>query len=204
MELVLVRGGEADAAPGTLPGQAPLPLSARGFAALERLAASWIGPPPRLLFCSDLRRTLQGAQVLAARFALDALPDARLRALDLGTWNGANFGTISLRQPAAWTRWNDDWVGTAPPGGERWIDLAARARNWLAGLGQSDTRDAGEQRVVALTHENTLRALLAEVLELAPQAARRLRFDPACASALRLDGGHFEVSYLNAPQFLPP
>ena len=204
MELILVRGGAAEATLGTLRGQAPLSLGSAGFAALERLAASWIGPPPRLLYCSDLRRALQGAQIFAARFALEPLPDARLRALDLGAWNGANFGAISLRQPAAWTRWNDDWVGTAPPGGERWIDLAARARNWLAGLGGSDGRAAGEQRLVALTHESTLRALLAEVLELAPQAARRLRFDPACASALRLEGGHFEVSYLNAPQFLPP
>ena len=204
MELVLVRCGAADAAPGILAGQAPLPLADRGFAALERLAASWIGPSPRLLYCSDLRRARQGAQVLAARFALDALPDPRLRALDLGRWNGANFGAVGAQQPQAWRDWNADWVGHAPPGGERWLELAARVRAWLAGLADRDLPAMGEQRVLALTHESTLRALLSEVLELSPQAAQRLRFEPACASALRLEGARFEVSYLNSPQFLPP
>lgn len=204
MELVLVRCGEAEAAPGVLLGQSALPLSASGFAALERLAAGWIGPPPRLLFCSDLRRAQQGAKVLAARFSIDPLADARLRALDLGQWNGGNFGMIAVEQSRAWSRWNADWISGAPPGGESWIELTVRVRGWLAGLTASDMPGRGEQRIVALTHESTLRALLAEVLELAPLAARRLRFDPAFVSAIRLDRGHFEVSYLNAPLFLPP
>lgn len=199
MELILVRTAAAEAPPGTLRGQAALGLGPDGFAAIERLAASWIGPPPQLLYCSDLRRATQAAQVFAARFALEPLPDPRLRELDLGRWNGSSFAEISLHETMSWQRWNADWIGTAPPGGERWVDLAQRARGWLGGLA---THASGGRRILALTHENVLRALLAEVLELAPAAARRLRFDPAHASALRLAGGTFEVSYLNAPQFL--
>ncbi|MHB1616555.1 MAG: histidine phosphatase family protein [Metallibacterium sp.] len=199
MELILVRGGGAEATLGTLRGQAPLSLGSTGFAALERLAASWIGPPPQLLYCSDLRRALQGAQIFAARFALEPLPDARLRELDLGQWNGVNFATASLRQPVAWQQWNADWVGSAPPGGECWLDLARRVRGWLSGLA---AHADDERRVLVISHENPLRALLAEVLELPPATTRRLRIEPAHASALRLAGGTFEVSYLNSPQFL--
>lgn len=199
MELILVRCAAAEAAPGTLRGQAPLRLGSTGFAALERLAASWIGPPPHLLYCSDLRRALQGAQIFAARFALEPLPDARLRELDLGQWNGVDFASASLRHPAAWRQWNDDWIGSAPPGGECWHDLARRVRSWLQGLAAGG---GDERRVLVLSHENPMRALLAEVLELPPAATRRLRIEPAHASALRLAGGTFEVSYLNSPQFL--
>lgn len=198
MQLILVRSATAEAPPGTLRGQAPLGLGPAGFAAVERLAASWIGPPPQLLYCSDLRRATQAAQVFASRFALEPLRDARLRELDMGRWNGANFAEICLHEAVAWQQWNADWVGTAPPGGERWLDLARRVRSWLDGL----PTHSGERRVLALTHENVLRSLLAEVLELAPIAARRLQFAPAHVSALRLTRGTFEVSYLNAPQFL--
>ena len=79
MDLILVRHGGVDAAPGVCLGHTDAPLSAEGFTATQRLAASWDGSAPRFLFSSDLKRAQQSAQVFAARFAIEPLADARLR-----------------------------------------------------------------------------------------------------------------------------
>src|SRR5262249_42609539 len=84
MNLILVRHGDVDAAPGLCLGQTDAPLSAAGFGAVQQLAATWTDRAPRFLFSSDLRRAQQAASVFAARFAIEPLMDARLREVDLG------------------------------------------------------------------------------------------------------------------------
>ncbi len=198
MELILVRCGKTQAPPGTLRGQAQLALAATGFADLQQLASSWIGPPPRFLFSSDLRRSRESVQVFAAALGMEPLIDARLRELDLGLWNGANFAKISVQETQAWQRWNADCSEYAPPEGELWGALLERTRSWLDGLRQLQS----EQRVLAIVHEGSLRAILAHILDLPLAKTRTLRIMPAHASALRLQPDGDEVSYLNSPQFL--
>lgn len=194
----MVRCGKSAAQPGTLRGQAPLTLAPAGFSALQRLLTSWIGPPPRFLFCSDLHRGRESAQVFAAAFGMEPLADARLRELNLGHWNGANFAQIAVQEADLWQRWNADCSQYAPPEGELWGALLERTRSWLDGLRQLEA----EERILAIMHEGSLRAVLAQVLDLPLTRTRTLRIMPAHASALRLQPGGDEVSYLNSPQFL--
>ncbi len=199
MQLILVRCGRAEAPAGTLRGQADLPLAVDGFTAMQRLATHWSGAAPRFLFCSDQRRALQSAQVLAGRFALEPLADARLRELDLGRWNGLNFAQAAAASPQDWQCWNADWQHHAPPEGETYAQLQTRVRTWLDAVLGTAARD---DRVLAVTHEGSIRALLCHALGLELPQARALRVDCASVSAIAFRGGRFEVSYLNCPQFL--
>ena len=65
MDLILVRHGGVDAPAGLCLGHTDVPLSAEGFTATQRLAASWDGAAPRFLFASDLKRAQQSAQQAA-------------------------------------------------------------------------------------------------------------------------------------------
>lgn len=199
MQLILVRCGRAEAPAGTLRGQADLPLAIDGFTAMQRLATHWSGAAPRFLFCSDQRRALQSAQVLAGRFALEPLADARLRELDLGRWNGLNFAQAAAAAPQDWQRWNADWLHHAAPDGETFAQLLTRARAWLDAVLDAAARD---DRVLAMAHEGSIRALLCHALGLELLRARALRVDCARVSAIAFRDGRFEVSYFNCPQFL--
>lgn len=199
MQLILVRCGRAEAPAGTLRGQADLPLAVDGFTAMQRLATHWSGAAPRFLFCSDQRRALQSAQVLAGRFALEPLADARLRELDLGHWNGLNFAQAAAAAPQDWRNWSADWLHHAAPAGESFMQLQARARAWLDAVLDAAQRD---DRVLAVAHEGSIRALLCQALGLDPLQARALRVDCAGVSAIAVRDGRFEVSYLNCPLFL--
>lgn len=76
MQLILVNPGETE---GTGAGMDPT-LSPHGFAALQRLAATWHGAAPRFLLTTENRSARQGGQIFAARFAIEPLLDARLAA----------------------------------------------------------------------------------------------------------------------------
>jgi len=198
MDLILVRHGDAEAASGLCVGRTDVPLSARGFTDVQRLAASWQGAPPRFLFTSDLKRAQQSAQVFAARFATEPLGDPRLRELDYGEWDGRRWDDIASDDAARYRHWLDNWIIQETPRGENFGDLLRRTGAWLSALlgsiGDGDT-------VLAIAHAGSVRALLCHALGLPPAQAHALAVAPAHATAIRCRSGQFEVSYLNASRF---
>ncbi|HET8897736.1 MAG TPA: histidine phosphatase family protein [Rhodanobacteraceae bacterium] len=198
MKLLLVRAGHTEAGPGTLHGQCDVALAAQGFTAIQSLAASWGGPPPRFLFASDLRRAAQCAQVFASHFALEPLFDERLREINYGRWNGLSLQTVAHEDRAQHEAWRERWVMQPAPGGESFADLLRRTGAWLSAL--IDSTDESDL-VLAVAHEGSIRAMLCHALGLPPQQCRRLRIDRARVSAIDHQAGRFEVSLVNAIRF---
>ena len=200
MDLILVRHGDVEAAPGLCIGRTDVPLSAAGFTSIQRLAADWRGRVPRFLFASDLRRAQQSAQVFAARFATEPLADPRLREVDLGEWDGRHWDEIARTDAARYRHWADNWVIQEAPRGESFADVVRRTGAWLSSL-LSSTND--DDVVLAVAHAGSIRALLCHALGLPPARAFALRIGHAQACGVTCRHGQFEVSYLNASRFEP-
>lgn len=198
MDLILVRHGDTEAAPGLCIGHTDVALSSEGFLSIQRLAAYWQQNAPRFLFTSDLRRAQQSAQIFAARFATEPLADPRLREVDLGEWDGQRWDAIAGRDAARYRHWADNWVIQEAPGGESFSDVIRRTGAWLAALlGSTGDNDC----VLAVAHAGSIRALLCHALGLPPGRAFALQFGHARASRIRYRMGQFEVSYTNASRF---
>ena len=198
MDLLLVRHGDVDAAPGLCIGQTDVALSASGFTAVQTLAASWTDPPPRFLFTSDLRRAQQSAQVFAARFAIEPLADERLREVNLGDWDGKRWDEVARSDAARYRHWADNWVIQPAPQGESFSDLLRRAGAWLSAvLGSTAENDT----VLAVAHAGSIRALLCHALGLPAARAFTLNVNHAEASHVRWRAGQFELLRLNARRF---
>lgn len=198
MDLHIVTHGAIDVPRGTCVGQQDVDLSSGGFTAIQSLAATWRGAPPRFLFASDLRRAAQSAQVFGAQFAIEPLLDARLRALDFGDWQGRAWADIAREDPRAHRAWRDNPVIQPAPGGESFIDLLRRTSAWLASLLSSTRRG---DSVLAVVHGSTVRALLCHALGLAPARSRAIATRPAAATLVRCRDPGFEVCYLHATSF---
>lgn len=198
MELILVRHGDVDAAPGLCLGQTDVPLSASGFGAVQQLAATWTDTAPRFLFSSDLKRAQQAASIFAARFAIEPLTEARLREVNLGKWDGLRWDEIMRSDAARYESWASNWVIQAAPGGESFADVIHRTGTWLSSVIES-TRDA--DTVLAVAHAGSIRALLCHALGLPPARAFALHIDHAHAARIRYRSGQFEVCYANSSQF---
>jgi broad specificity phosphatase PhoE len=198
MDLILIRHGDSEAAPGLCIGQTDVALSSAGFLAIQRLAAHWQGEAPRFLFTSDLRRAQQSAQVFAARFAIEPLADPRLREVDLGEWDGQRWDAIAKHDAARYRHWADNWVIQEAPGGESFSDVMRRTGAWLAALLGSTGDNDG---VLTVAHAGSIRALLCHALGLPPARAFAMQLGHARASRIRYRVGQFEVSYTNASRF---
>jgi broad specificity phosphatase PhoE len=198
MDLILVRHGRTDAKLDLCLGQADLPLSTRGFTDVQQLAATWDQVAPRFLFCSDLRRAQQSAQVFAAKFAIEPLIDPRLREVDFGRWNGRHWNDVMQTDNSRYRHWLENWVIQEAPDGESFADVLRRTGAWLAAL-LGSTGD--EDCVLAIAHAGSIRAVLCHALGLPPGRALSIGIEHARASRLRYANGQFEVRYVNATRF---
>jgi broad specificity phosphatase PhoE len=156
-ELVLIRHAESTwNAEGRWQGQEDPPLSSRGRGQAESLAAALRGAGVERLLTSDLLRARATAEPIARALGLGALPDPRLRELDVGRWGGRTRAEIARADAELLARFDSGDLQVCAGGGESRASLRLRA---LAAL--RELAAAGAPRRVALvTHMGWLRAVL--------------------------------------------
>ncbi|MBS1868697.1 MAG: histidine phosphatase family protein [Actinobacteria bacterium] len=136
--ILLARHGETDdnVPPLRFQGQRDTPLNARGRAQAHELAerVAALDPPIASLWCSDLSRARETAEIVGARIGLEPRPDARLREGWRGEWEGFLFDEIAARDPERYAAWRnpDGEIGFRFPGGETLAQQQARVLEALA------------------------------------------------------------------------
>jgi alpha-ribazole phosphatase len=155
LQLWLVRHAAPLVAPGTCYGMldvaaqdAPTRACAQGLAqALPGPALAWHSPLQR---CAQLAQAVQ-----AARPDWPLTPDARLREMDFGTWEGRLWDSLAKADIDAWT---EDFAQHRPGGGEALADMLARVEHALQDTRQR-TKAAGVHHAVWLTHAGVARCV---------------------------------------------
>lgn len=103
MKLWLVRHAKPLVEAGVCYGASDLPADVQATQACARALAEVLPPNLRVL-TSPLQRCTQLAQALQAlRPGLSAMPDARLREMDFGCWEGVRWDAIPKTAYDAWT-----------------------------------------------------------------------------------------------------
>ena len=153
--LWLVRHAAPLVAPGTCYGALDVPADAQATrAAAERLATAL--PAGALVVYSTLQRCeLLAHELQALRPDLTLTPDARLREMDFGRWEGQTWEAIGK---SAIDTWVAGFATHAPGGGESLADMLHRvaaalqtAREWR--------NDQGAMDVVWITHAGVARCV---------------------------------------------
>jgi broad specificity phosphatase PhoE len=136
--ILLARHGETDdnVPPLRFQGQRDTPLNDAGRAQARELAerVAALDPPVASLWCSDLSRAVETAEIVGARIGLTPRPDARLREGWRGAWEGFLFEEIAAREPERYAAWRapDAQEGFRFPGGESLAEQQARVLAALA------------------------------------------------------------------------
>ena len=187
MELYLIRHTAPAIAAGVCYGQAdvaPAQSFAREAAAVR---AKLAGVAADICFSSPLSRCSRLAEALGHPAPHH---DPRLQELDFGAWELQPWAAIPR---AELDLWGQEYVDRAPPGGETFRALHARAAAFLRELAGMHTAGA----VLAVTHAGVIRALLAEVLGLPLQDSFRFHLDYGGVTRLDLGGAAAAVGYVN-------
>lgn len=175
----LVRHAPVAGPAGTIHGQDDVACEVDA-AALRPLAealpagAVWLATPLR-----RSRRTAEALLALGGGRGLVPEIDSGLAEQHFGAWQGLRHDDLAGDAEAA-AFWRDP-AAARPPGGESFLDVAARVAETLA---RRSRRHAGRD-VVAVCHAGTIRAALAHALGMPPE--RAFAFEVAPLSLTRVD-----------------
>jgi broad specificity phosphatase PhoE len=133
--ILLARHGETDdnRPPLRFQGQRDTPLNDAGRAQAHALAERIAREQPEIaaLWCSDLSRARETAEIVGARIGLLPRPDARLREGNRGRWEGLLFEEVAAAEPDRYAAWRRAGADFRFPGGE---SLAEQQQRVLAAL----------------------------------------------------------------------
>ena len=177
----LSRHGETDwNAEGRFQGHADPPLNEHGRAQARGLAHRLVKTPLAAIYSSDLQRSRETAQIVAAPHALDVVSLAELREVDVGEWSGLTRDEIEARWPGAAATWRDEGHGWRE--GESYEEMAARV---VASIDRLAREHDGDQ-ILYVGHGGTIRGLLAHAHGISYTAYRRLHPSIANCSVHRI------------------
>ncbi|MBI5016685.1 MAG: histidine phosphatase family protein [Deltaproteobacteria bacterium] len=179
--LFLVRHGEVEG-DGVLHGHVDVPLTARGLAQAEAVAARLTGEPLAAVYCSDLQRARFGAECVARGTGLTPVADPAFRELDMGAWDGRPFLELLETDRDRFANWWADLERYVLPGGESLAQLRDRVLPALRGL---LGRHAGET-VCLVAHGGVNRVILFDALGLPLSHYHRLAQDYGCLNLLEV------------------
>jgi broad specificity phosphatase PhoE len=162
--LLLIRHGVTDwNREGRFMGRTDLPLNLEGLAQAETAAASLRGQKLEAVYTSDLQRARQTAEIVARAVGAPVFPDARLREIDQGEWEGELFSVIRETYADLLARRRREPLDTHAPGGESVRQIQARILPLLDEIAQRHPRG----RVAIVSHGVTLAVMKVHLLRLA-------------------------------------
>jgi broad specificity phosphatase PhoE len=174
-------------------GQSITPLNETGrrqaTLVSERLADEGL----TAIYTSDLMRTRQTAEMIAARAGAPLFMERRLRELDMGLWQGHTPEEIAALDPEHFDAYHTDILNGCPPDGESRAHVVWRAE---AALYDITAAHPGE-RVAVVSHEDTLRAILYRVDGYELNTLLTARIDNCAVTLLRGTPGAWEVVWEN-------
>jgi alpha-ribazole phosphatase len=180
---------------GVYNGQTDVPITEQGRAQMHSLLKRTRGNGIRALYCSDLARTVEGAEILGQGLSLtyETLPGLRER--NFGEWEGLTYEEIGNKYPELFQSWQKDVTGLQPPGGgESSYDLSERVMKTYEALLE---KHAGE-RILVMAHGGVNRIILAHALKLEIRRIFRMDQGFGCLNIIDYYGDGFShVRLLN-------
>lgn len=176
-------------------GRTDLEMNEAGIAQIAALAEIFAEAPPfDVVWCSDLDRARQTAEILATPWDIPIRVDARLREIDMGDWEGLDRATLAAADPEAYAARGRDLFGFRPPGGESFADVLARVLPVWADIAD----ECLSARVAVAGHAGVFRSIICHVLGMPPQNLFRLPKTHGHVDVLERRRDGWEVRLLDA------
>lgn len=198
-----VRHAPVPGAESHIYGQMDLSCDTSDSTAFGDLAA--ILPDDAVWIVSPLCRTHETLKAIANAGRPIPTPSVEpdLTEQHFGRWQGLSWAQMQEDDPEAYDVFWRDPLRSAPPGGEAYVDQMRRTRTAISRL----TEQYGGRNIVCVSHGGTIRAAVADALDLPPERAMAIVIDNLSVTKLtnvvdgllRGHGGIWRVEAVNAP-----
>jgi broad specificity phosphatase PhoE/ribonuclease HI len=151
-----------------------------------RATADWLAPLADeidVVISSPVRRTLETAEIVAARLGTTFVSDEGLAEMEFGTWEGMTFAEVRETYPDDLDAWLGS-VDSGPGGGE---SLRVVEKRVLASLDRVLSEHAG-RTVLAVSHVTPIKVLVAHAMGAPLESVHRMELAPASVTVLSFYG----------------
>jgi broad specificity phosphatase PhoE len=196
--LYLIRHGATAAnllSPPTLQGryQDP-PLADIGVRQAEITRDLLAIRPIDACYSSPLRRAVQTASIIAQPHGLRPKHVDALVEIDVGQWEGLDWGTIRKSDNKAYAQFMKNPARFGYPGGENFSEVGKRVENAV----ETILAEHQGQRILVVSHHVVNRIYLAHLLGIPPSGARRVSLDNCGISVVVREAQRTSVTMVNA------
>lgn len=146
------------------------------------------------VFSSPMARAVSTAEAIARPHGLTVSSIAPLHEIDVGQWEGLDWGTIAERTPDAYQRFMEDSGTHGYLGGESYQDVLDRVLPPLEKL----LKDNSGKHIAVVAHKAVNRSLLASLLSLEMRRAKNLPQDNCCVNVITAQAGKLKLQTMNS------
>ncbi len=183
--ILLVRHGETEWNHRKLiQGHTDTQLSQKGRIQARQLARGLAGQDISCIYCSDLLRAQETADIIGSFLGLAIQTTPLLREMKFGKWEGLSLSQVEEYYPVEYRAYFEDPVHARPPGGESFGDVARRCHGFLRWVIQHHSGD----KVLLVAHGGAVKAIVCVVLGLDLSYRYRLVLDNTAVSELEFQG----------------
>lgn len=173
-------------------GQSDLPLSVLGKKQATLLKEIFRRVPLDNIYCSDLGRAQQTAEIIASAHPIIPTVCWDLRELHMGAWEEKLFSEIRAKYPKEFKKRGENIANYSPPQGESFSDCYKRVIPIFESLAQSD-----ENTILIVGHAGVNRVILCRVLGIPLDNVFRLEQSYGCHNLICREGSDYRLKYLN-------
>lgn len=161
-KIFLLRHGEIEPYERkTFIGQSDIPLSQVGIDQAKAWHGYFQNKVPDKIFCSDLKRCVLTAKIIAGLFTERICVKKDLREISLGQWEKVAVEDIQNNFPDQWELRGKNLKGFRPPEGESFSDLSKRVLPTFYALCEHSPGD-----ILIVTHAGVIRVILTDILKI--------------------------------------
>jgi len=143
---------------------------------------------------SPMARAISTAKAIAAPHDLRVSTVKNLHEIDVGDWEGLDWGTILERTPDAYRQFMEDSGTHGYLGGESYQDVLDRVLPPIERL----IKDFEGRTIVVVAHKAVNRSLLASMLSLEMRRAKDLPQDNCCVNRIVARNSELKLDTMNS------
>ena len=192
--IYVVRHGATDwNKSGRIQGQLDTPLNAEGRNQAALAAQPLQEVNATALYCSDLLRTYETAQIIGRAAGIQVIQKPGLREMHFGQWQGLTSQQIRERDPEIYAARLERPHAVPPPDGETWRHFYQRSIQAVQQI--LHTSDA--ERLIIATHRGVCTVLGLEALGLGYRGERTFGNDNCAIHTIAIEDEQWEAITLN-------
>lgn len=153
------------------------------------------------IYCSDLSRARETAEIIGAELKIEPIADKLLREVSFGNWEGLTTAEIEIKYPGQLARWRCE-LSFSPKGGESLLSVHNRISRFFEKL--KEKHQDHDSNVLIVSHAATTKVIMLSIMGIPLNLLTRFKISQAGLSLIEVGKESNSLIYTNDTCHLKP